>query len=96
MRYGKGSMSKTRKIYLITLVEPGSYNEPFGALNFKQARDLVIEKGSISKPSIQYKTGTRRMAKFGFVIIYDRAVCSSDLEAKITGYWSIEKITLYK
>ena len=86
----------SRVIYLIIRVEPNTYHTPLAALNFKRARELVIEKAGMQDVNLTYKTAQRRINRYGFVALYDRSVAGSAEEAQITGYWSIEKITLYK
>lgn len=84
----------SKRIYLITKVEPNEYNEPFSAINFKLARDLVKSRGHIAEFNLTYKTSLNRIRKNGHVALYDKKRFDSDVEAQTQCYWSIEEIEL--
>lgn len=85
---------KGRRIYLVTHVVPDEYSTPVAVINFKLARELVRVRGQIQEFNMTYKTSLNRIRQNGHVALYDKTKVGSDLEAQVTGYWSIEEIEL--
>jgi hypothetical protein len=85
-----------KNIYLVTQVQQGSIAEPFACSNFKAALAMATDVGKISQPNVAYKTGLRRIQRDGYLALYCLTRTTSDVEASVKGYMSIEIITYYK
>ena len=88
-------MSRRKRIYIVIVVKPNEVSKPLASTKFKTAYNLAKSVGEINQLSLNYKPALNRIRKNGLVGMYDTTRCRSEDEARITGYVSIEEITLY-